>query len=54
MTQSQLSKNDFRFAVALRVEGLNCRQLVLRAIGVLVTLAVIAERFAVWLATHAQ
>jgi len=35
-------------------ENANCRQLVMRAIGVLVTLAVIAERFAVWLATHAQ
>jgi transposase len=49
MTQSQLSKNDFRFAVAVKVEGLNCRQLALRVIAGLVTIAVIVERFVTWL-----
>ena len=49
MTQSKFSKNDFRFDVALKVEGINCRRLLARAVTGIVTLIVIGERIVTWL-----
>ena len=54
MPKKNINLNDFTFDLVVRVDARNCRQLVIRLIAGIAALAVIAERFAMWLATHAQ
>lgn len=49
VTQSKQHTDDFNFSIEVRIEGRNCKRLVVRAVGAIIALALVGARIALWL-----